>query len=304
MEDARNKSIAAGPDFLCVGAQKAGTGWLYEQLRAHPDFWMPPVKELHYFDRPRGLRPPMSLRRLLTDRKAARRFWLARRRKRERRRHARDARDNQFLDAMEPLYERPEIDIENYAALFVPKGNLRSGDITPAYSTLHDEIIDRIAQRFPNLRVVFLARDPVERAWSHLSMRVRHQTVNAFDVSDVDAVMRQLLRADVLLRSYPSHIVARWRRYIPPARFRVCFFDDLKNNPAELRRGILEFLGGDPKKASGNVEPEQNSKAAKQKLPLSDAVRTKLAEFFAAELQTCATALGGPAAQWPAKYGI
>src|SRR5438105_11482287 len=41
----------AGPDFCCVGAQKGGTGWLYEQLRAHPDFWMPPLKELHYFDR-------------------------------------------------------------------------------------------------------------------------------------------------------------------------------------------------------------------------------------------------------------
>jgi hypothetical protein len=40
----------ACPDFLCVGAQKAGTSWLYRQLEPHPDFWMPPVKELHYFD--------------------------------------------------------------------------------------------------------------------------------------------------------------------------------------------------------------------------------------------------------------
>ena len=40
----------ARPDFLCVGAQKGGTTWLYQQLDSHPDFWMPPVKELHYFD--------------------------------------------------------------------------------------------------------------------------------------------------------------------------------------------------------------------------------------------------------------
>src|SRR5438094_6624595 len=40
----------ACPDFLCVGAQKAGTSWLYRQLEPHPDFWMPPVKELHYLD--------------------------------------------------------------------------------------------------------------------------------------------------------------------------------------------------------------------------------------------------------------
>jgi hypothetical protein len=40
----------AGPDFLCVGVHKGGTTWLYQQLDSHPDFWMPPLKELHYFD--------------------------------------------------------------------------------------------------------------------------------------------------------------------------------------------------------------------------------------------------------------
>src|SRR5215469_17740999 len=41
-----------GPDFICIGMPKAGTGWLYDQLSHHPDFWMPPVKELHYLHRP------------------------------------------------------------------------------------------------------------------------------------------------------------------------------------------------------------------------------------------------------------
>src|SRR5215470_9868606 len=44
--------MADGPDFLCIGLQKAGTGWLYDQLQFHPDFWMPPIKEIHYLDRP------------------------------------------------------------------------------------------------------------------------------------------------------------------------------------------------------------------------------------------------------------
>ena len=38
------------PHFLCIGSQKAGTSWLFEQIRQHPDIWMPPIKELHYFD--------------------------------------------------------------------------------------------------------------------------------------------------------------------------------------------------------------------------------------------------------------
>lgn len=42
---------AEGPDFLCIGMGKAGTGWLYDQCAHHPDFWMPPIKEIHYLDR-------------------------------------------------------------------------------------------------------------------------------------------------------------------------------------------------------------------------------------------------------------
>ena len=52
----------AGPDFFCIGAQKGGTRWLYDQLQLHPDFWMPPVKELHYFDRLRDAFDPRTHR--------------------------------------------------------------------------------------------------------------------------------------------------------------------------------------------------------------------------------------------------
>ncbi|MGD1948605.1 MAG: hypothetical protein ACFB14_03045 [Leptolyngbyaceae cyanobacterium] len=38
-------------DFLGIGAQKAGTTWLWSILKTHPDVWIPPKKELHYFDR-------------------------------------------------------------------------------------------------------------------------------------------------------------------------------------------------------------------------------------------------------------
>lgn len=38
------------PDFLGVGAQKAGTTWLAENLRRHPAIHLPERKELHYFD--------------------------------------------------------------------------------------------------------------------------------------------------------------------------------------------------------------------------------------------------------------
>ncbi|MCX7403765.1 MAG: sulfotransferase domain-containing protein [Planctomycetia bacterium] len=38
------------PDFIGIGAQKAGTTWLHCQLKQHPEIWLPETKELHYFN--------------------------------------------------------------------------------------------------------------------------------------------------------------------------------------------------------------------------------------------------------------
>jgi hypothetical protein len=36
-------------NFICVGSQKCGTTWLYDNLCLHPDCSMPAIKELRYF---------------------------------------------------------------------------------------------------------------------------------------------------------------------------------------------------------------------------------------------------------------
>jgi hypothetical protein len=45
-----------GPDFLCIGLQKAGTRWLYDQLSHAKGVWLPPIKEIGYFDK-RSFKP-------------------------------------------------------------------------------------------------------------------------------------------------------------------------------------------------------------------------------------------------------
>jgi sulfotransferase family protein len=269
----------ARPDFLCVGAQKAGTSWLYQQLEAHSDFWMPPFKELHYLD---------QLNRM-------KRFHAPR---------CRDQCDTSFLENMKALSERSYLDLDSYGKLFQHKGTRVSGDISPAYSTLNDEIIEQVANHFPDLKVIFLARDPVERAWSQLSMGVRLGMIERFDASDPDEVIRNLLIPGVLARSHPSKTVARWKRYVRSEFFRVYFFDDLKEEPAELRRSILVFLGGDPNKLNDKLKPDHNGDAAGRKLRLTAKVRARIAQFFEQELKACAAELGGPAKHWPARYGF
>src|SRR5437773_3443186 len=269
----------AQPDFLCVGAHKSGTTWLYQQLDSHPDFWMPPVKELHYLDQLSKVQRAAQPR-------------------------CRDERDLRFLNRLKSLSAEPTIDLENYGRLFETKASLLSGDISPNYSTLSNEVIRQVVGYFPNLKVMFLARDPVERVWSHLSMEVHYRQIEPFDVTNIDEVNRNLFRRGMLLRSYPSAVVARWKRYVPPAQFRVYFFDDLQSDPAELRHSILCFLGADPDKPGNRLTAHYNSWTRMEKLPLTNKVRSHLAKLFKNELKTCAARLGGPARDWPARYGF
>ncbi|PYI72845.1 MAG: hypothetical protein DMF02_02575 [Verrucomicrobia bacterium] len=269
----------ARPDFLCIGAHKGGTTWLYQQLDSHPDFWMPPFKELHYFDQLASVQRASSPR-------------------------CRDERDLRFLESIKSLSAKPYMDLEHYARLFEPKGSLLSGDISPNYSTLSNEVIRQVVGYFPTLKVIFLARDPVERVWSHLSMEVRYRQIEPFDVTNIDEVNRNLVRRGLLLRSYPSAVVARWKRHVQPDRFRIYFFDDLQRNPTELRRSILRFLDADPAKRGSRAMADYNGWAGVEKLPLTDEVRSHLARFFKKELKTCAARLGGPARDWPARYGF
>lgn len=39
-----------GLDFMGIGAQRAGTTWIFHQLNAHPDVHIPPEKELHFWN--------------------------------------------------------------------------------------------------------------------------------------------------------------------------------------------------------------------------------------------------------------
>ncbi len=46
----KNKFTLRLPDFICVGAQKAGTTYLFHMLNKHKDIYLPPKKELFFFN--------------------------------------------------------------------------------------------------------------------------------------------------------------------------------------------------------------------------------------------------------------
>ena len=291
--------MPAGPDFVCIGMMKAGSAWLFDQLQYHPDFWMPPIKELHYLDRGagRGTRAGEVLRvaretpkRLKRIHQASRREW--------------DERELQFLEEM-ASHDEEEPDIVRYASLFRHKGELLSGDITPHYSSLSRRVIVELNEHLPGLRGVLLLRDPVSRAWSHLTMSNSFEKVDDAHLENPSALRTFLQKSRMMRRySFASKSFRRWTARAPKIHIRYFFLDDIASRPDDVRREVLTFLGADPDKPSGVIEAGHNRKSAGVKLTLTEDLQAVLVEYFAQELRDCASLFGGAATGWAAKYGL
>ncbi len=116
------------PTFLIIGAAKAGTTALYFQLRQHPDIYLSPIKEPHFFshlDRAPDYRGPGDY----IPRVAVR-------------------------------------DPAAYEALFAEAGPARAiGEASPTYLYVAGTAA-RIHERLPDARLVAVLRQPAERAFS------------------------------------------------------------------------------------------------------------------------------------------
>lgn len=284
-----------GPDFICIGMPKAGTSWLYEQLSGHPDFWMPRVKELQYLNH---RRPPLRhvdrhLRQI--DRPAAQRERPAKR--------ASDAAQRAFLAEIKALAGQ-DMNIERYVALFRHKSTRISGDISPPYVSLREDVIAEIARRLPEVKILLLVREPIERLWSGISMNHRKGKFDASVLEHPKRFEEYFLEARLDDHLFPTRVLNRWRRMAPNVQFRSFLFDDIVAHAAGVRHDVLAFLGADEEKGGGPLPPDYNRKANAPKLPLSEGIKEVLLGHFADEIRTCAELFGGSAQQWVQRYEL
>jgi len=227
------------PDFLCIGAQKAGTTWLHDNLHRHPQVWLPPVKELHHLDhRPPGWRKrlfgkPAHLalaRAHLKDTITA--FALGRN----------SASDLAWATrfCLLPRNDRW------YASLFPrPPGRI-TGEVCPGYARIPAEAVAHVRRLMPDTRIVYLLRDPVERTWSAAAMRFRKPGQGwSIETTDEGEIERQLTDPRTLAHSDYLRNLAAWRAHFPEERIFIGFFDLLKDDPHAFLGSILGFLGVD-----------------------------------------------------------
>ncbi len=181
--------------FVCIGAQKAGTTWLARVLSRHPDVFVTPVKEIHYFDHVRGVTQHLA------DRKRRSRL-----RKHYQRLLTQWGRLSE-LKAQNGWYARymaDPIDDEWYASLFADRlGRRIAGEATPEYAILGTEGLEHIRRLAPDARVIYIMRNPVRQAWSQLLHQCRVRKLDARKLSE--AQMRDILAEERMraLGDYP-----------------------------------------------------------------------------------------------------
>jgi hypothetical protein len=237
------------PDFLVIGAQKAGTTALYAYLLRHPAIVGPSWKEVSFFDRHyargeawyRG-HFPNTLRR----RAVARRTGAA------------------------PL----------------------AGEASPSY-VFHPCVPARVAQLVPDVRLIVLVRNPVDRALSHYHHEV---ALGRESLSFEDAIEREDERMSGELErmrdpSYFSHAwwnytylargryaeqLERWLAVFPRERLLVVPSEDLLDRPADTYVRVLEFIGAPPHELDAFPKIFEREYA-----PMEPATRQRLAGRFA-----------------------
>jgi hypothetical protein len=231
----RGQTGRGGPTFLCIGAQKSGTTWLYENLRTHPALWLPPEKELHYFGERAEVTHPFFE---LVKRSSAGRLWLD-----QLRRHFRDWRTNPSLSALRWYvhFFLASPSERWYLSLFEGGAGLVTGEITPAYATLKPAQVAEVHRLLPEVKVIFLMRNPIERAWSHARMQMHH----GFLSSRPADIRNHLRDEESVARTDYLRTIDCWRTCFSSEEIFVGFVEDIHFRPDEFLRQVCAFLGVD-----------------------------------------------------------
>jgi hypothetical protein len=181
------------PDFLVIGAMKAGSTTLYEDLRANPGIFV----------------------------------------------------IEKELDSL----SRPELTAASYGALFAAaRPEQVTGDVSATYAKLPQTA--GLAERAGTLlgdefRVIYLVRDPVDRAVSHHFHRLVRRTIDpSIDVA---------VRADPRLVDYSRYgmQLEPWVDVVGADRVHLVHFERYVADRAGVLTQVLGFLGADLETAAG-----------------------------------------------------
>ena len=205
----------AKPNFLIIGAGKAGTTSLYEYLKQHPQIFMSPIKETNFF----AYEGPYQM---LTP-----------------------------ADAMDKREFFPIRDLETYMALFNDvRDEVAIGEASPRYLPAPGAA-RRIRQQLPDVKLIAMLRDPSERAYSsylmYSALEYERRTFQQA-IHDEQAGVNKDLPSGQWRYLAVGLYYRQLRRYLElfdRNQIEIYFFEDLARDAISLLRRIFLFLNVD-----------------------------------------------------------
>ena len=217
------------PNFFLVGAPKAGSTSLNHYLDQHPQIYMSPIKEPHYFaDEIRPDNFDDEMRPLAEPGLAALREYLQ-------------------GPASAKFSGGPVTEWRDYLKLFQHvNGETAIGEASVCY-LWSKTAAGNIAAQFPEAKILMVLRDPVERTFS----QYRHMLSTAKSYvsfrEEVDASLRAT--STRLGRLYPFlefslyyEQVKRYFALFPREQVRIYFYEEYLRNPLALLQDVFRFL--------------------------------------------------------------
>jgi hypothetical protein len=282
------------PDFIGIGAQKAGTTWLGHNLQLHPGIWMPRNKELHYFDdRINDPKNPISrFYRRITGKGHVNRRWR-RQVKGRLRSHWNHLHGNDLLWDLRYYGGAPGDGW--YASLFKPGRGMVKGEITPAYSTLRLDDVAHVHDLVPEAGIIFMLRNPIERAWSQFVMRLDRSGTRDFGLTRRNKLLRNVEREGSRSRTDSLHALENWTTFYQEERIFVGFLEDIHFYPEELLGNVYRFLGLDASYRPRGVGEKVHARSAGR---MTTDAAVYLAGLYREELSRLGAQFGGYASFW------
>lgn len=155
-----------------------------------------------------------------------------------------------FFDS-DLFFENGKPDYSLYHSYFSPKDTHRIiGEATPIYMYWY-EVPKRIWEYNPNIKLIVMLRNPIDRAYSHWNME-RSRKADSF--SFLEAVLKERKRCRETLpqqhrvysyidRGFYLEQLRRLWTFFPKDRVLIMKNEYLKEKPNEALRDVCEFLG-------------------------------------------------------------
>jgi len=220
--------------LLCVGAQKSGTTWLHAQLKDHPEIGFSHVKEVHYFNTIHN----GSV--LLTRRKVNQLEKIIKRNRLGLERYFADLSSGKPVNKGLHQLLSP-VDDNWYMELFSQNKKKYAADFTPEYALLPDAGFANFNTVCKNKKIIFIMRDPIDRAKSAIRYFFETQGKNIEQVPAEQII--KIASSDFIINmSCYEQTIQKLEQHFDTNELLYLFFEDVMKNKQEAINKVTRFL--------------------------------------------------------------